>query len=653
MALSLTWGGRADTDIDFSEFFAGDHTVSVRFMLQFINGYEGPMLAVHGSGVYLIGNDCIVPSGRRRPHMKLEPTNRISVRIGSGSCQIRIPASFRETWHHLAVVRNGMTCTVYVDGAAKGTLTLSSANNPSGVIRLGRSDEIHQQFYGFLDDVGVFTAALSASEVAALATAATLTGAEANLLAGFVFGDGPGAALPAKLKRPLAYVPGARNVTLSTKRNSTADRVLLPLSLVSHMRLPVARPRIARVCQGFGGALSHHGYAVFAYDLEFPDHPEVGDEVIKASAPGLVVHVEDGHPDEPDAPPNYVTIQQDRGEFCDYHHVRLNGFKVHKDQTVSYGTDLCQVGMVHQALTNLGEHKAATDFAHFLTIPLPYCNYEYSDDDGASWQHAIRGYLKEGQWVRNPAPMSPIRYTAAWTPNTTGEHQIYDVPYAQYRARYDELWPQGWRLHSLSIVVVHGVPLYTAVWRPGTGGERQIYDASYAQYRALYDELWPQGWRLKLLTRYAAGPVIRYTAAWAPGTGGETQIYDASYAEYRARYDELWPQGWRLKLIDVIGLGGKPLYTAAWEPSTAGECQIDVATFEQFEQRYDELWPEGWRLRLLSTYNAGGRRISAVWRQTSEPEIWVHNWEYADFRARYDVLWEKGWRLKVHDRLTV
>ncbi len=221
MALSLTWGGRADTNIAFSEFFAGNHTVAARFMMQFVNAYDGPMLAVHGSGAYFIGNG----NGR-------DGNNKLSVRIGTEVLDVAIAASFQESWHHIAVVRSGAAFTVYIDGTDKGTLPVASSSTPSGTIRLGRSDEIHQQFYGFLDDVAVFTAALTAAQVAALATATTLTGNEAHLLAGFVFGDGPSAPLPATLKRPLTYVPGAHNVTVSANRQNAADRALLPLSLV-------------------------------------------------------------------------------------------------------------------------------------------------------------------------------------------------------------------------------------------------------------------------------------------------------------------------------------------------------------------------------------------------------------------------------------
>jgi hypothetical protein len=647
MALSITWPGRADTNVAFSEFFSANHTVATRFMLQFVNAYTGPMLAVHGSGVYFIGKGDGAGGN-----------NKLLIRIGTGSLEVPIPASFKETWHHIAVVRDGATCTVYLDGKSKGTLTISSSNNPSGTIRLGRGDEIHQQFYGFLDDVAVFTAALSAAKISALSAAMTLTGNEANLLAGFVFGDGPSGSLPAKLKRPISYVPGALNVALSNNRNNAADRPLLPLSLVSHMRLPFADGQVANVVQGFcNPTVSHNGYAAFCYDFTFPNS-DINGYVFKASSPGRVAHVWEGGPNTDQGPSNFVNIQQGEGEFCDYLHLQKNSCVVSAGQTTSYATDLAKVGRsgtggphLHHAVTNLGEHT--TDRAHFVTIPFPICNYEYSDDNGATWHHAIRGYLKQGQQVRNTVPKSPVRYTAAWTPNTTGEYQMYDVPYAQYRARYDDLWPQGWRLHSLSIVVVGGVPLYTAVWRPGTGGEFQIYDVPYAQYRARYDELWPQGWRLKLLTRYSIGGQIRYTAAWVPGSGGEFQIYDVPYAQYRARYDELWPQGWRLKLIDVIDVNGEPRYTAAWVPSTVGEYQIYGATYAQLKARYDELWPDGWRLKFVSTYNSGGPRITAAWRQTKEPEYWIHGWQYADLRARYDVLWQQGWRLKVFDRFTI
>ncbi len=55
MALALSWTGFADTDLEFSEFFDSDHTLSARFMPQYPNGYEGPLLAENGSGTFVPG----------------------------------------------------------------------------------------------------------------------------------------------------------------------------------------------------------------------------------------------------------------------------------------------------------------------------------------------------------------------------------------------------------------------------------------------------------------------------------------------------------------------------------------------------------------------------------------------------------------------
>jgi hypothetical protein len=69
----------------------------------------------------------------------------------------------------------------------------------------------------------------------------------------------------------------------------------------------------------------------------------------------------------------------------------------------------------------------------------------------------------------------PVVYTAVWRPSTEGEIQVYGWKYEDYRAKYDELWNQGWRLKLLNVYVVSGQVLYTAVWRPSTEGEIQVY----------------------------------------------------------------------------------------------------------------------------------------------------------------------------------
>src|SRR5207249_2321898 len=55
MAAGLSWKGSVDTNLKFSEFYTGNHTLALRFMPQFPNAYEGPLIAENGSGRFMIG----------------------------------------------------------------------------------------------------------------------------------------------------------------------------------------------------------------------------------------------------------------------------------------------------------------------------------------------------------------------------------------------------------------------------------------------------------------------------------------------------------------------------------------------------------------------------------------------------------------------
>jgi hypothetical protein len=254
------------------------------------------------------------------------------------------------------------------------------------------------------------------------------------------------------------------------------------------------------------------------------------------------------------------------------------------------------------------------------------------------------------QFTGQNIPNLPGHYTAVWKPSEAAEIQVYNWKYADYRAKYDALWPLGWRLYSLQPYVVSGQVRYNAVWRKGTPGEGeiQVYGWKYDDYRAKYDDLWKEGWRLKILQPYVIDGKLRYTAVWRKGTEGEIQVYGWKYADYRAKYDDLWKEGWRLKLLQPYVIGGNVRYTAVWHQSTEGEIQVYGWKYADYRAKYDDLWKQGWRLKLLEPYVVNGNtRYTAVWKPGSGGEIQVYGWKYADYRAKYDELWEKGWRLQI------
>ena len=238
--------------------------------------------------------------------------------------------------------------------------------------------------------------------------------------------------------------------------------------------------------------------------------------------------------------------------------------------------------------------------------------------------------------------------TVIWHP--ASEIQLYGWAYDAYRARYDELWKDGWRLRLLDIEVIDGEPRYWAVFRPTGGDEIQLYGWGYDAYRARYDELWKDGWRLHLLDIEVIDGEPRYWAVFRRTGEDEIQLYGWAYDAYRARYDELWKDGWRLHLLDIEVIDGEPRYWAVFRPTGEAEIQLYGWAYDAYRARYDELWRDGWRLRLLDIEVIDGEpRYWAVFRPTGEAEIQLYGWAYDAYRARYDELWRDGWRLHLLD----
>ena len=233
------------------------------------------------------------------------------------------------------------------------------------------------------------------------------------------------------------------------------------------------------------------------------------------------------------------------------------------------------------------------------------------------------------------------------------ELQVYGWTYADYRAKYNTLFPEGWRLYSLqSYVLSNGDVRYNAVWRPtGNTGEEQLYGVTYAQFRSTYNTLYPEGWRLYILQSYVLpnGDVL-YNAVFRPGNLGEQRLYGVTYAQFRSTYDALYPEGWRLSILQSYVLpNGDVLYNAVFRPGDSGETQVYGWTLSDYQTEYAKLWAEGWRLYILDSYviSDGTVRYNAVWRPATHGEIQVYGWTYSDYRNEYNTLWTEGWRLYI------
>jgi hypothetical protein len=83
------------------------------------------------------------------------------------------PDAIVNKWTHIALTLNGTTMTGYIDGVSIGTVTLTTNNIVFRRFRLGgwEQDAPSTAFNGHIDDLQIHTRALSAVEIAALASA--------------------------------------------------------------------------------------------------------------------------------------------------------------------------------------------------------------------------------------------------------------------------------------------------------------------------------------------------------------------------------------------------------------------------------------------------------------------------------------------------
>lgn len=177
------------------------------------------------------------------------------------------------------------------------------------------------------------------------------------------------------------------------------------------------------------------------------------------------------------------------------------------------------------------------------------------------------------------APNGDVLYDAVWRRwGEDKQKKLLGVTYDAFRSEYDTIFTAsssekapGWRLSNLqSYVLPSGEVRYDAVWRPGTVAETQVYGWTFADYKAKYDKLFVDGWRLYILDSYViADGTVRYNAVWRQGTHAETQVYGWTFSDYKTKYEALIPDGWRIYILNAYVLpGGEVRYDAVWRKGT-------------------------------------------------------------------------------------
>ena len=453
MGAALRWHGWVQTDLKFSEFFSGNHTIMAHFMPQYTRAYRAPILGVR-RGCSMLPCPPQGPSfslGQADYQEKTSGKKKLVLEIGSVKRTYRAPGMGPGgTWQHIALRRgpaaNGnVEFRLYLNGKllcadpaiyASCNLKVPSPSLPVGTLQIGRTSSSgaslpagKQQFYGFIDDVAVFKKVVPADQIAELADSVLhprLTGEETGLYAGWTFDDATpnGDPLPAFLARPVTYASGAYKWPfLSQHRDSSFDADNLPLARAElAMDLPFPTGQAWKIIQGWSANGSHVGVGAFSLDANYQnDSPATKGKKVYASAAGTVAHSMDICPYPSTIPacqkkgkpgnPNLIQIRVAPGVVTSYRHLgegsvraafdvpfMSNGMPVAKRQYIAKVGDHPNGAHLHFGVRDTANNQAGP----WVSFPVVYRNYEVWNPVTGTWSFVNFGVPKDDQVVRVP-----------------------------------------------------------------------------------------------------------------------------------------------------------------------------------------------------------------------------------------------------------
>ncbi len=396
------------------------------------NNY-GPIFAENGTGNYIVGQgDFKLGNG-------VDPV--LYVQVGNKKAHYIAPTYKKREWNHIAIVRwpaywGSYSFLLYVNGDivfpidsnVSFSTTETIANAPSGTLRFGRrtsgtSDASRGswQYYGFIDDVAVYTAALSEAEIEA-AMASPFT--HSSLLAGWTFNEYDAKSyqrLSPKLKRPFVRQSPAYSVAVPSVRDDSDagffDGWLYVAPLQRSYSLPFQAGEVWKVTQGPDdpSALadpSHIGRFAFVYDLSRVPGP--GGALLLSSAAGDIIDVGVGLGlNSGGRERDNVVVQTAPRELVSYLHLETDSYTdvfLGGDPEVEpqNGGPILSID-ADEPFGRVGDgakhvHIGARDALGTIgaTIPLAFTDYEVSNYPDHGFVHVVRGMPKKGQYIRRP-----------------------------------------------------------------------------------------------------------------------------------------------------------------------------------------------------------------------------------------------------------
>jgi CubicO group peptidase (beta-lactamase class C family) len=176
------------------------------------------------------------------------------------------------------------------------------------------------------------------------------------------------------------------------------------------------------------------------------------------------------------------------------------------------------------------------------------------------------------------------------------------------------------------------------------------HDRTSADHQAHFDDLFPKGWRMISLSVYGARGDERYAAIWIKRAGPDwSAVHGIDGAGYQAAFNTAVAAGFRPKLLAATGPANDPVFAGTFEQSPLstpltrfGLTRGDKNDPNTIDHWTDQARQSGWLPTALAVYGVGNDlRYAGIWDANPDGICWATDGladSSADYQARFDAL---------------
>lgn len=229
----------------------------------------------------------------------------------------------------------------------------------------------------------------------------------------------------------------------------------------------------------------------------------------------------------------------------------------------------------------------------------------------------------------------------------------HDLTSAEHQARFDHLYPLGWRMISLSVYGARGNEQYAAVWAERAGPDwHAVHGIDAAAYQLAFNSAAANGFRPVLLsvTGPANNPVFagtfERTSLPIPLTrfglvrGAASDPATIDHWSEQARQNNWYPTS-----LSIYGNAADQRFAGIWEANGDGTCWTTDGlqdTAVGYQARFDALVPTGGRPAHVAVSADGGLFASIIRDDQLDGWVAIHNRNSAGYQQEFNALTAQG-----------